>query len=232
MNPLRTIITGDAIEWLQKEPVQAPGRSFVASLPDFSEFPALSLEGWQTWFTQTAELILSRAAPDGFSIFFQTDIKHDGIWIDKAYLIQKAAEKQNNRLLFHKVFCRAPAGQTTFGKPAYSHLLAFSRDRRLEMDDSTADVIPSLGQKTWPRGMGFQASQAVVNFLRTQTPDHTIVNPFCGEGGLLALAEQYGIHSIGIEKSVKRAEKSRRTRANIETGRFWVDGDPSENADD
>lgn len=223
MNTLKTIVAGDAIEWLNQAEPHRARHSFVASLPDYSEFPSWSLKDWQTWFTQTAELILTRTAPEGFTFFFQSDIKYDGAWVDKAYLIQKAAEKQNHRLLFHKIFCRAPAGQITFGKPAYSHLLVFSESRRLELDQSTADVIPSLGQKTWPRGMGFQAANSIVTFLKTHAPEHTLVNPFCGEAGILALADAHGIPSIGIEKSAKRAERARRTRVNIERECFLLD---------
>jgi hypothetical protein len=51
----------------------------------------------------------------------------DGVWIDKAYLVQKAAEQTGHALLWHKLVCRVPPGVATFGKPSYHHMLCFSK---------------------------------------------------------------------------------------------------------
>src|SRR3989344_5719885 len=87
----REVFCQDAISWLN-EFKMSDDYSFLGSLPDISEFPSYSLDEWKEWLQATAELILSKTSPDGVSIFFQSDIKHENIWIDKAYLIQKVAE--------------------------------------------------------------------------------------------------------------------------------------------
>ncbi|RYZ72749.1 MAG: SAM-dependent methyltransferase [Proteobacteria bacterium] len=217
---LKTIIAGDAITWLKNAPANGEKQTYFASLPDYSEFSTWTLEAWKTWFTETASLIFSRTAHDGLTIFFQSDIKVDDRWVDKAYLIGKAAESENHPLLFHKIYCRAPAGQTTYGRPGYSHLLVFSRGVRIKADESTADVISHLGDKSWARGMGFNACVHVADLVQKHAAGHRLVNPFCGQGGLLAVAAEKGIESLGIEKSSKRAEQARRMRADLKRAEF------------
>jgi hypothetical protein len=216
---MRNVFTDDAIEWLNRF-TPTSGHSILGSLPDISEFPGYTLDQWKNWFETTAEIILSKTSPEGVSIFFQSDIKHESIWIDKAYLIQKAAEKLGHNLLWHKIFCRAPVGTIMFGRPSYSHMLCFSRTVLPDLSKSSADVIPDLGEKTWIRGMGLEASLIASNFVLKQTLTRTLVNPFCGEGSVLAAANFVGLNAIGIERSPKRAEKARLLQVSPD-GRSW-----------
>jgi hypothetical protein len=228
MSNSRVVHTADAIQWLKDQPV-IPGASFIGSLPDYSEFPHSTLAEWQTWFTETAALILSKTPDDGVAVFFQSDIKRDDVWIDKGYLVAKAAEMTGHSTLFHKVLCRAPAGQTTFGKPSYSHLLAFSKGVRPPAAGSTADVIPDIGDKTWVRGMGFHACRVACEFILNQTKTRTMINPFCGYGSALAVANSIGLDAIGIERSPKRAERARLMQVNAAGNGFApLPGDPRE----
>jgi hypothetical protein len=204
----RSVFCEDAISWLESREIQT-GCSLVTSMPDISEFPGYSLSDWKAWFVQTASLVLSRTCPQGVTIFYQSDIKVDGTWVDKGYLCQKAAEALGHELLWHKVICRSPAGIATFGRPAYSHMLCFSKELRVDISKSTADVIPDLGDKTWQRGMGLEACLMAAKFIHDQTPSKTLINPFCGEGSMLAAANFIGLEAIGIERSPKRAEKAR-----------------------
>lgn len=204
----RNVYAEDAIYWLKNNSVKA-GTSLIASMPDYSEFPNYTLVEWKKWFTDTARLILESTPDDGVTIFFQSDIKHEGAWVDKSYLCQKAAEELGHELLWHKIFCRFPAGTITFGRPSYSHMLCFSKNLRLDPAKSTADVVPDLGEKTWERGMGLEASLMASKFILKQTNSKTIIQVFCGEGSMLAAANFVGLNAIGIERSPKRAEKAR-----------------------
>lgn len=198
----------DAISWLTNLEVQE-NSSFVASMPDISEFPGYSLKDWKEWFVNAATLILARTPENGVTIFYQSDIKVDGTWVDKGYLCQKAAESLGHELLWHKVICRSPAGIATFGRPAYSHMLCFSKTLRVDVAKSTADVMPDLGEKTWQRGMGLEACLMAAKFIKEQTTSRTLINPFCGEGSMLAAANAYELDALGVERSPKRAEKAR-----------------------
>lgn len=215
----RVVYCEDAISWLQAQGTLTDC-SLVASLPDISEFPTYSLSDWKQWFTQTAELIISKTPEDGVTLFYQSDIKHEGVWVDKGYLCQKAAENLGHELLWHKIACRSPAGTTTFGRPAYSHLLCFSKGLKIDIQKSSADIIPDLGEKTWQRGMGLEATISMARFVAEQTSSKTIVNPFCGEGSILAAANAFHLNSVGIERSPKRAEKARKLMLNL-TQRKW-----------
>jgi len=177
-------------------------------MPDISEFPGYTLDEWKEWFVQTASLILSKCPSTGVTIFYQSDIKHEGIWVDKSYLCQKAAESLGHELLWHKIICRSPAGIATFGRPAYSHMLCFSQELKVDISKSTADVIPDLGEKTWARGMGLEACLIAARFIKEQTQSKLTINPFCGEGSMLAAANAYELIALGIERSPKRAEKA------------------------
>lgn len=207
--PNREVYQADALEWLGKKGV-IPGSSFVTSLPDRTEFPSLTLGQWQNWFQGAARAVVESCDPRGVSIFYQRDAKIDGEWIDKSFLIQRAAQEAGAALLWRKVVLRAPVGQTTFGKPAYSHLLAFSKAVRLEPGQSSPDVLAPKLTSTWTRGMGIGVCLFACEFLRKHTKSETIVDPFCGQGSILAVANKLGFKAIGVDLGAKRVEKSQR----------------------
>lgn len=186
-----------------------PGCSLVTSLPDFSEFSRLSLEEWKGWFVAAAERVLDACPDDGVTIFFQSDIKHAGAWVDKAFLVQKAAESRGHRQLWHKVVCRIQPGHTTYGRPGYSHLVCFSKGVAADPALSTPDVLPVAGEKTWARGMGYEACLAACRFILSHTATRTVVDPFCGQGAVLATANELGLDAIGVDKSPKQSRKAR-----------------------
>ena len=216
MNPQnpakRSVECTDALAWLKSQPTLT-GSSIITSLPDFSEFPSLTITEWQSWFIETSALVLSKCPDEGVTIFYQSDIKHEGVWIDKAFLCQKAAEIQGHALLWHKIVCRAPAGSITFGRPAYSHMLCFSKGVRADISKSTADVITDPGKVTWTRGMGFKACLLACRYVLESTVTRTIVDPFCGHGTVLAAANELGLDAIGIEIGRTRAKKARALQA-------------------
>jgi hypothetical protein len=212
LRPSRVVHCTDAIAWLEAQPVLA-GSSMITSLPDRSEFPALSLAEWEAWFVRAAALVISRTPSDGVAIFFQTDIKTDGAWVDKGYLCQTAARESGARLLWHKIVCRTPPGSVTHGRPAYSHLLCFSKSLSADLARASADVLPDGGDKTWTRGMGVKACLLACRYVLDQTPTRTVVDPFCGHGTALAVANELGLDAVGVELGKKRARIARGLKA-------------------
>lgn len=218
--PHREIVVADAVAWMRGyRPSEA---SVVGSIPDYSEFPGMALPEWRAWFEDAAALMLRITAPHGVTIFYQTDIKVEGVWIDKAEICQRAAEREGGSLLWHKIACRARPGQATFGRPGYGHILCFSRNLRLTVGASTADVLPELGDKLWERGMGFEVCRMIATFIKEQTSTNLVVNPFCGLGSMVAVATAFGLDAIGIERSRKRADRARITQIDRAAGRFLL----------
>lgn len=206
--PLRRVRCGDGVAWLAERRLPSD-HAVVTSLPDASELPALGFEGWRRWFVEAAALASAAGAEDAVSIFYQTDVKRDGRWVDKAHLVQLGAERGGAHLLWHRIVCRVPPGATTFGRPAYAHLLCFSRGLRLAPAQSAPDVLPRLGEMTWARAMGRAACDAIARFLLAHTGCRTVVDPFCGMGTMLAVANAFGLDALGVELSPRRAERAR-----------------------
>jgi len=74
---------------------------------------------------------------------------------------------------------------------------------------ATPDLLASRGPLLWPRAMGLRACEAAVRYLRVQCPQsHTLVDPFCGSGSVLATANAHGMHAVGVDHSRKRAARA------------------------
>lgn len=200
---------GDGIAFLRERRPLPADHAIVTSLPDHSEVPQLGVDGWKRWFVETVALACSAVADDAVAIFYQTDVKHDGRWIDKGHLVMCGADAAGSHALWHKIVCRVAPGTTTFGRPAYTHFICTSRARRLLPGASTPDVLPELGEMTWSRAMGAAACDAAVAFAASLGA-RVIVDPFCGMGSVLAAAGARGLDAIGVELSRRRAAKARK----------------------
>lgn len=79
--PRREIVCADAIAWMQQRG-RIDGACAVTSLPDVSEI-GKTLPGWREWFLGAVRLVVDAVPADSAALFFQSDIKRDGGWIDK-----------------------------------------------------------------------------------------------------------------------------------------------------
>jgi hypothetical protein len=208
VSPTRVVHETDGVAWLAQAALP-PTHAIVTSLPDHSEVPAMGFDGWRAWFIDTAALACRQVADDGVVVFYQSDVKYEGRWIDKGFLVSLGAERAGSSLLWHRIVCRVPAGLVTFGRPAYAHMLCFSRGLRLTPGQAAADVLPQLGAMTWARAMGMDACDAIARFVLAHTACRTIVDPFCGVGTMLAVANAHGMDAVGVELSHRRARRAR-----------------------
>eukprot|EP00929_Paragymnodinium_shiwhaense_P063775 TRINITY_DN31901_c0_g1_i1.p1 TRINITY_DN31901_c0_g1~~TRINITY_DN31901_c0_g1_i1.p1 ORF type:complete len:1976 (+),score=558.16 TRINITY_DN31901_c0_g1_i1:70-5928(+) len=72
------------------------------------------------------------------------------------------------------------------------------------------DVL-SRGRKFYAQGMGIDAILAVLSWLRKVRPVvRLVVDPFCGRGTVLALANKEGFAALGVEIDVKAARQAGR----------------------
>ncbi len=203
----REVHHADAIEWLRGRGV-LPGCSVVTGMPDVSEV-GMSVAAWRTWFLGGARAVMDIVPDDGVTIFFQTDLRTGGTTIDKGTMVQSVAEARGMSLLFSKVVCRLPPGTLAFGRPTFTRFLAFSVAARLPGNLPIPDVIVDDGQKTWERAPGLPVVAAAMRCVRAATKSTIVVDPFCGKGWFLAVANAYGLDAIGVEKNRSRAMEAR-----------------------
>ena len=208
--PSREVQCADAIPWMAARGPIA-GACAVTSLPDVSEV-GLALPVWRTWFLEAVRRVVDAVPDDGAAIFFQSDIKRDGRWIDKGALVTRAAEDAGAHVLLHKIVLRRPAGMLTAGRPGFTHLIAVSRARRCPEVLPIPDVIADAGEQKWVRAMGVRAAAHAVRFARDVAGARLIFDPFCGVGTVLAVANALGLDALGVEKNRKRAEAARDLR--------------------
>jgi hypothetical protein len=208
MQPACSIVQGDGLEWLRAQPAQ-PGTSVITSLPDLSELPELSFDAWQRWFVDAARAVLRWVPASDMAIFYQSDVLHERGWVSKSHLVMQAADAEAARLAWHKIVCRRPAGTSTWGRASYSHMLCFTRGEVPAVLAASPDVLPDAGASSWSRGMGTAAGEAACRYLRKHTQTRQIVDPFCGRGGVLAVASTLGFDVVGIELSKKRCRAAR-----------------------
>jgi hypothetical protein len=222
----RVILNCDAFEWMSqfKDDLLFPGDVFT-SLPDISELPGYfgtkcraNFQKYKDWFEETVEIILLKTPK--CAIFLQSDVRclnqegevHE--FVDKSYLIHKGAEKCHFVLLWQKVCYNVEKLDTKaiYQRPNWSHLMCFVRQSEQIQYHSTAwgtpDVFPR-GEMIWNRAIGINAALVGVSFLKYICQTNSLVDPFCGCGTVLAVANACGLNGIGCELSQKRCRKAR-----------------------
>ncbi len=209
----RTVFEGEALAWMAANPAP-PNAAVITSLPDVIEVP-LAFNDWRDWFIHAAQTVIFWLPKESVAIFYQSDIRHEGHWVDKGYLVMRAAEAASAHLLWHTIVCRKPAGTLSQGRATYSHMIAVSRSPRVPRKPR-ADVLPDAGEMTWTRAMGANAARAACAYLHEETDAAVVVDPFCGQGTVLAAANERGMAAIGVDLSAKRCRKAR-TLADLST---------------
>jgi len=205
--PRREIICADAIAWMRARG-RIDGACAVTSLPDVSEI-GKSLPVWREWFLGAVRLVVDAVPDDSAALFFQSDIKRDGEWIDKGAMVIRAAGEAGARVLFHKIVCRRPPGMLTQGRPGFTHLVAVSRAMQCPDTLPIPDVIADAGRSLWVRAMGVRAAAHAVRFARDQAGAKLVFDPFCGVGTIPAVSNALGLDALGVELAKKRCEQSR-----------------------
>src|SRR5262245_22481145 len=89
--PRRLVVQADAFQWMASNAADE-GTSVITSLPDVSELSPMSLDEWRRWFVSAARTVMEWVPSTGVAIFFQSDVRFGGQWVDKGYLIMRAAE--------------------------------------------------------------------------------------------------------------------------------------------
>ena len=108
------VVCADALPWLRERGVIADACA-ITSLPDVSKV-GMALPSGRRWFEEATRLVIDAVPAESAAVFFQSDIKRDGEWIDKGQLVLRTAEAAGARVLFHKIVLQRPAGMLTGGR--------------------------------------------------------------------------------------------------------------------
>jgi hypothetical protein len=125
--------------------------------------------------------------------------------VSKAQLVMAAAESVGVSLVWHKIVVVNSLGTVRGSTAGYVHLLCFSRDHREDSRWATSDLLAHRGSMMWKRAMGLRACEFAVKYLALHVPGtNKVIDPFCGSGSILAMANAFGFHSEGVDHSRKR----------------------------
>lgn len=205
----RDVHHAEALGWLAANAAEERA-SVLTSLPDASEMPALGFAGWRQWFMTAAERVLAWIPLGSVAIFYQSDVRRQGAWVDKGYLVSRAAEAAGAEMVWHKVVCRKPPGTITHGRAGYAHLLCFSRGPVPVPRHGLPDVVLEAALPPWSKAMGVAACRLACRFLRDEVGARTVVDPFCGRGTALVIANELGLEAIGIDHGARACRAARR----------------------
>jgi len=222
----------EAVAWMNNTGREGVDACIFTSLPDVIE---VKMEGdeesYKRWFIQAATAALGLVRPGGCAIFYQTDVKikfprrpkkgqvsanqSSAVvteWLDKSYLCHKAAEQAGCHLLWRKVLTKGLVDAHQIGSPTFTHMLCFGRGEAARYDPgkfNTPDIAPR-GLMVWPKAIGLDATVLGVRFLRDVMGAKKVVDPFCGQGTILAVANALGLDSEGVDLSPTKCERAQR----------------------
>jgi len=234
----RDVICADALEWLSKPGAVPVGAVVLTGIPDACEVRnfAPTHEAWERWFLRAVASVLVALPPHGVVIFVQTDDR-DAIrgQISKFALVMRAAAEhaQSVKLLWHRVVHFGTVDEGCHGCVKFSHLICFRKNMPLQSDGpleklanannggANLEPVHGLPDVLWrgikPRGLnaarsfGAHMTRIILQWTVRQLSVHTVIDPFCGAGTVLAVANVLGLHAVGVDISSKRTKQAQTT---------------------
>lgn len=200
--PKRNVFCDDSKKWL----VGKRFKIIITSLPDMEEV-GLNKDGWMLWIKDIIKLLIDCIGDDGVIFFYQTDRKYNGEIIDKKSIIANEFLLNGHKNILSKIVLKRDVGKVDLFRPTYSNLFGFSK--KVKSGTATPDVVFS-GKMLYKNAMGFNAVELCINFLKSKKIKDVVVDPFCGMGSVLKIANTLGYDSLGVdilEKQVTEAKK-------------------------
>ena len=217
----------DAVMWLKNSSEVFPGSVFTG-VPDILDIPEISSISdlndrhikYIIWFECVLESIFNRIQEGQFAIFSQTDAKlidENGYliaWIDKSCICSRIAAKCHCNLLWHKLCVdsdSSPTSEPSGYRPGYTHLLCYGKGTSGIYHISQFQVpdVIDRGAMIWQKAIGLEACVLGIAFLMNVAKTSIVINPFCGHGTILAVANYFHVAALGVEILPSRAKQSR-----------------------
>lgn len=186
----RTVICGDALEWLPKNKGL---ECILTSLPEMEELD-MNLKEYEVFFREASKLCLESVKEDGYCIFLQTDRKHNGL-LDKGYWITDVAYSLGFHTIWKKIAIRREVGKIDIFRPTFSTMYCFTKKGKV--GKAVPDIIMA-GDTTYTHAFGIDAVGLCVDYVKGNGVK-TVVDPFAGSGTTLAVANAKGLSAVGVE---------------------------------
>jgi hypothetical protein len=209
----------------------------ISELPQI--YHGYMVEEYKKWFSDTIYELMMRLKIGNCIVLLQSDTrmmtnKREAYeWVDKSFLASEAAARSDCTLIWHKlVLLSKDMNNRSTGRPCYSHLLCYVKNSSLIHETRPEGLvtieeaskhyysyrpgdfaIPDVfyrGEMFWTRGIGADCCYAGLIFLKEIVKCDEIIDPFCGCGTVLAMANFLDMHSLGIDISPARCKKSRK----------------------
>jgi hypothetical protein len=177
---------------------------------------------YKEWFTNIVKKIFMKLDTGAYAIFLQSDVrvfdnnfKGNKVidWIDKSHLISLAMnEVDDMKLMWHKIVTTSEnTSRSSAGRPSYSHLVCYCKglNTKYNSDKFYCPDVFYRGDMLWAKGIGINTALLGCTFLKNIANTDCIIDPFCGVGTVLAMANCIGVNSIGIEISSRRCRKAK-----------------------
>ncbi len=193
-NGKRTVICGDSLTLLYKKEFKNQ-KCIITSLPDPEEI-GIVISDYTLWICETCNALIESMNDDGVIFFYQTNRKYKGKVIDKNFLITNMFQQSNFNKIFEKIVLRQEPEIINRYRPTYTNLFAFSHTQTA--GQPTADVIYA-GEMLYKNAMGMNAIKVCMDYVGIHYENPTVFDPFCGQGSVLKVANQYGFDAIGID---------------------------------
>lgn len=202
-NTNRFVYTDDANIWLPKNKNIG---AIITSLPDMEEINATK-EDWELWIDKTCENIINSLSDKSVCFFYQTDRKHKGNFIDKKYLISRTFYKYGFKLIMSKIVLKQAPETISLFRPGFTNLFGFSK--YYCSGKPTPDVI-NIGKMVYKNAMGFNACKVAIDFIIDKKISDTVVDPFCGMGSVLKIANDLELNSVGVDIDFKQTDLAKK----------------------
>lgn len=196
------LICQDSLLWLKRQKNHSIN-NILSGIPDMDELDINDIQLYKNWIEMTVDLLFQKTSEVGYIILIQTDRKVGGQWIDKSTIINNIAQKNQSRLLWHKIVLNRPVGSANLHRPTYSHMLCYSRFSK--PGNGLPDVIES-GGRLYKNGTPINAVKMSIDYLLSKRSEwnrnndnYDIVDPFVGQGTVVYYAIKNGLSALGID---------------------------------
>lgn len=205
--PSRQVVCQDSLTWLPKN---GGNSCIITSMPEMEEVN-MNIKDYEVFFRAAARACFEAVKDDGYCIFLQTDRKYHG-WVDKGYWITDVSRDVGFHTVWKKIAITKDVGKADLFRPTYSTMLCFTKKGKV--GKLFPDVIDS-GDKTYTHAFGVNAVALCVEYVKDQGIKK-VVDPFCGSGTTLAVANEMGLDAIGVDIAKKYCEMARKLKITID----------------